>query len=89
MKYDFTLVYAWAHLMLVAAMATSVCATSMAHTVFPSSDNLLNPFNDRFIQRIVHMDRKKFHAITEMDVSEIHLAELMKNDNALDGELNK
>lgn len=79
----------WARLMLLAAMTTSVCATSVAHTVFLSSDKSLNPFNDGFVQKIVYMDRKKFRAITTMDVSEIHLADLLQNDDALDGELNR
>jgi hypothetical protein len=73
----------------ITAMTINAHATSLAHTVFLPSDKSLNPFSDRFIQKIANMDRKKLNAIVEMDGNDLLLLQLMQNDNALDGELKK
>ena len=72
--------------MFVVIIATDVYATSIAHTVFLPSDRSLNPFSDRFIQRVINMDREKLFAIPQMDDAEF-LLELSRNDDSLGGEL--
>ena len=81
------LVHSWMRLILIAAMIINAYATSLAHTVFLPSDKSLNPFSGRFVQKVVHMDRKKLNAIAQMDGNDLLLLELMENDNALDGKL--
>ena len=70
-------------------MAIPAQATSLAHTVFLPSDKSVNPFSDRFIQKVVHMDRKRLNTIVQIDGDEVFLLQLMQNDRALDGKLNR
>ncbi len=73
--------------MLIAVMTSCAYATSLAHSVFLPSDKSSNPFSDRFVQKVAHLDRKKLNAIAEMNGNDLLLLELMQNDNALYGKL--
>ncbi|CAF0856564.1 unnamed protein product [Adineta steineri] len=69
-------------------MAGDVYATTLGHPVFLPTDRSLNPFSDRFIQRVINMDRQKLYNIPQMDDNEF-LLELMNNDDTLGGSLSR
>ena len=69
---------------MVANIARIHC-TSLAQSVFLPSDRSLNPFSDRFIQRIISMDREKLYAIPQMNDNEF-LLQLSQDDDTMGGE---
>ncbi|CAF1131207.1 unnamed protein product [Adineta steineri] len=72
----------------MAMMTGDVYATTLDHPVFLPTDRSLNPFSDRFIQRVINMDRQKLYNIPQMDDDEF-LLELMHNDDTLGGSLSR
>ncbi|CAF1458201.1 unnamed protein product, partial [Rotaria sordida] len=68
-------------------IASVIDTSSLAHTVFLPSDKSSNPFSDRFIQRIVTMDRKLLYTIPPMSDDQFLLELAQDIDTSFEGPL--
>ena len=57
---------------------------SLAQSVFLPADSSVNPFNDRFIHRVVNMDRDQLLSIPQIDDDQF-LFQLIHNDDSMGG----
>jgi hypothetical protein len=69
-------------MILLVSITIEVQATSLAHNVFLPSDRSSNPFSDRFIQRVINMDRDKLYSIRPL-TDEQFLSKLANGDDIL------
>ena len=73
-------------LLLTALIAVRGEYVSLAHSVFLPTDQSANPFSDRFVQRVINMDRNQLHSIPQLDDNQM-LLQLVQNDDTLGGKL--
>jgi hypothetical protein len=73
----------WMGLILMVSMIIQAHATSLVHNVFLPSTRSSNPFSDRFIQRVISMDRSKLYAIHQMDDDKL-LSKIAHNEDIFD-----
>ena len=57
---------------------------SLAHSVFLPTDRSVNPFSDRFVQKVINMDRDQLYSIPQLEDNQM-LLQLVQNDDTLGG----